>query len=65
MENNNLEQVFVLNEAQARARYNLCKKKLIEVARAAGALSRAGGRKNLYLKEKMDAYFTASAESLK
>ena len=33
--------------------------------KAAGALSRAGGRKNLYLKEKMDAYFTASAEGLK
>lgn len=56
MDDMNLEQVLTLNETQARARYNIGKKKLVEVATEAQALVKLGSRKNLYLREKLDEY---------
>ena len=52
----NLNQVITLSEAQARARYNMGRKKLVEVAARAGALVKLGSRKNLYLRERLDEY---------
>lgn len=56
MEDMNLNQVITLSEDQARARYNIGKKKLVEVATKAQALVKLGSRKNLYLREKLDEY---------
>ncbi len=58
MEDMNLNQVLTLSEAQARARYNIGRKKLVEVAARAGALVKLGSRKNLYLRERLDEYLT-------
>ena len=52
----NLNQVITLSEAQARARYNMGRKKLVKVAARAGALVKLGSRKNLYLRERLDEY---------
>ena len=57
MEDMNLNQVLTLSEAQARARYNIGRKKLVVAARA-GALVKLGSRKNLYLRERLDEYLT-------
>ena len=56
MDDMNLEPVFTLTETQARARYNIGKKKLVEVATEAQALVKLGRRKNLYLREILDEY---------
>ena len=56
MEDMNLNQVIALTESQARARYNMGRKKLVEVAARAGALVKLGSRKNLYLRERLDEY---------
>lgn len=58
MEDMNLNQVIALTESQARARYNMGRKKLVEVAARAGALVKLGSRKNLYLRERLDEYLT-------
>ena len=49
MEDMNLNQVIALTESQARARYNVGKKRLVELATKAGALVKLGSRKNLYI----------------
>ncbi len=56
MDNMNLDQVITLNEAQARARYNIGRKRLVDVATKAHALVKLGIRKNLYIREKLDEY---------
>ena len=56
MEDMNLKQVIALTESQARARYNVGKKRLVELATKAGALVKLGSRKNLYLRERLDGY---------
>lgn len=56
MEDMNLNQVLALTESQARARYNIGKKRLVELATKAGALVKLGSRKNLYLRERLDEY---------
>lgn len=58
MEDMNLNQVIALTESQARDRYNIGRKKLVEVAAKAGALVKLGSRKNLYLRERLDEYLT-------
>ena len=58
MEDMNLNQVIALTESQARATYNMGRKKLVEVAARAGALVKLGSRKNLYLRERLDEYLT-------
>ena len=58
MEDMNLNQVIALTESQARARYNMGRKKLVEVAARAGALVKLGSRKILYLRERLDEYLT-------
>lgn len=58
MEDMNLNQVIALTESQERDRYNIGRKKLVEVAAKAGALVKLGSRKNLYLRERLDEYLT-------
>ena len=65
MDYTDLTQVIALNEKQARVRYNIGRKKLIEVAKECDGLIRLGDRKILFLRQKLDDYFTASAESIK
>lgn len=56
MEDMNLNQVIALTESQARARYNVGEKRLVELATKAEALVKLGSRKNLYLRERLDGY---------
>lgn len=65
MDTIDLTQVVALNEKQARSRYNVGRKKLMEVAQECGALIRLGDRKILFLRQRLDSYFTASAEHFK
>lgn len=65
MDYTDLTQVIALNEKQARVRYNVGRKKLIEVAKECDGLIRLGDRKILFLRQKLDDYFTASAENFK
>lgn len=60
--NVSLNEILVLNEMQAKTRYNIGRGSLLDVANEAGAVVRLGCRKNGYLREVLDDYFRSKAE---
>lgn len=58
----NLNSVFILNEMQAKQRYNVGRARLVEIANECGAMIKSGCRKNGYLRERLDDYFRRQAE---
>ncbi len=61
-ENINLNEVFVLTEAQAKTRYNIGRNNLLRVADEAGAVTRVGTKKKGYVREILDGYFMRHTE---
>lgn len=60
--NVNLNEVFVLSEAQAKTRYNIGRNNLLRVADEAGAVTRTGTKKKGYVREVLDDYFRRHTE---
>ena len=58
----NLNEVFVLTEAQAKTRYNIGRNNLLRVADEAGAVTRVGIQKKGYVREVLDDYFRRHTE---
>ncbi len=61
-ENVNLNEVFVLSEAQAKTRYNIGRNNLLRVADEAGAVVKVGTKKKGYVREILDGYFMRHTE---
>ena len=57
-----LDEIFLLDEPQAKTRYNIGRNRLLDIANEAGAVVRIGCRKNGYLREVLDDYFRRKAE---
>lgn len=57
----NLNEVFLLTEAQAKQRYNIGTCNLFEIANQAGAIVRIGVKK-CYSRQKMDEWFLRHTE---
>lgn len=60
--NENVNEVFVLSEAQAKTRYNIGRNNLLRVADEAGAVTRTGTKKKGYIREVLDGYFRRHTE---
>lgn len=58
----NLNSVFILNEMQAKQRYNVGRARLLEIANECGAMVKIGCRKNGYCRQKMDEWFLRHTE---
>lgn len=57
-----LDEIFLLDEMQAKTRYNIGRNTLLKIAGEAGAIVRIGSRKNLYGRQVLDEYFKRRME---
>ncbi len=60
--NVNLNEVFVLSEAQTKTRYNIGRNNLLRIADEAGAVTRTGTKKKGYVRQILDEYFMRHTE---